>query len=153
MPDEEIELELDDQNNVEKRIRSLSEKVKLASGEKEDLRKKLEEEQQKSAALEKEHAFLSSFGEQTTKYPDAISFRDQIKERVLKGYSMDDATVAVLNQEGKLFKKEIPHESPAGGSATITPQSGSEKKVSDMSRDERRNALLEAEKRGDLGVN
>lgn len=157
MADEDIDLdkldsELEQEGKVEKRIRGLSEKVKLTSDERDELQRKLEAEQQKTAALEKERGFLSDFGNQVTKYPDAIAFRDQIKERVLKGYSVEDATVSVLNTEGKLFKRESSPESPAGGSATLTPQSPVDKKISEMSREEKRNALLEAEKRGDLGV-
>ena len=158
MPDEQIDLdkldqEIDQDGKVEKRIRGLSEKVKLTSEERDESRRKLEEEQQKVASLEKERDFLSSFGDQVTKHPDAVPFRDKIKERVLKGYSVEDATVSVLNGEGKLFKKEAPPENPAGGSAPVPPQLNVDKKVSEMTREEKRNALVEAEKRGDLGVN
>lgn len=160
MADEEIDLEaldkeLDQEGKVEKRIRALSEKVKFTSEERDSARHESEEKDKKISELEKERGFLSSFGDQTTKYPDAIAFRDKIKEKVLVGYSVEDATVSVLNSEGKLFttKKEVSLENPAGGSAPTSPQVSVDKKVSEMSREEKRNALLEAEKRGDLGVN
>jgi len=149
-----LDKQMTEESKVEKRIRDLSEKVKLTSEERDTLRKELEEQQKKVADLEKEGGFLSSFGEQVTKYPDAVTFRDKIKERVMRGYSVEDATVAVLNAEGKLSApKQAAPAAPVGGSAINVQPSVGDKKVGEMTREEKRAALIEAEKRGDLGTN
>ena len=161
MPDdidlENLEKEIDQTNKVEKRIKDLSEKVRLTSEERDETKRLSEEKDSKIKSLETERDFLSSFGEQTQKHPDAVAFRDNIKERVLKGYSVEDATVSVLNEQGKLFKEnkvidKVPPENTVGGSSMTPPPQTSDKKITDMSRDEKRQALVEAEKRGDIGM-
>ena len=152
---EQIDSEIDSTNKVEKRIKDLSEKVRLTSEERDEQKRLLQEQTEKTQSLEKERDFLNSFGDSLVKYPDAGAHKDAIKDRVLKGYSVEDATVAVLNQEGKLFKKEPlvpPRENPAGGSALNQPIIGGEKKISEMSREEKRAKLLEAEARGDISI-
>lgn len=164
MAENDLDLELLDQDiekqtKVEKRIRDLSEKVELTSKERDELKGLSAEKDTKIAGLEKERDFLNSFGDSVAKYPQASSYRDAIKEKVLSGYSVEDATVTVLVKEGKMSfdppkPKEQPKESPAGfagGSAINQPAMG-EKPVSQMSQAERRAALVEAEARGDLGM-
>ena len=157
MPDEldleQLDNEIDKENRVEKRIKYLSQMVKQTTAQRDSSKRKVEEEVAKSANLQKEVEFLNSFGDQLSKYPDASSFRDKIKEKVLKGYSVEDATVATLASEGKLSPKEVTVDNVAGGSAAVNqPIAGGQKKTSDMTRDEKRAALLEAERRGDLYV-
>ena len=64
----------------------------------------------------------------------------------MSGYTVEDATVAVLAKEGKLTGMPTPQppvENPAGGSA-ITNLGGGEKSLNEMSRDEKRAALVDA---------
>ena len=69
------------------------------------------------------------------------------------GYTVEDATFAVLGKAGKLGQPQPVVDSPIGGSAAVNqPINGASKKVSEMSRDEKRNALLEAEKRGEISL-
>lgn len=146
---------IDQNNKVEKRIKDLSEKVRLTSEERDEQKRLLGDRDTKISTLEKERDFLNSFGDQLGKYPDAAQFKDKIKERVLKGYSVEDATAAVLVSEGKYSSPKIhqPIENVAGGSAPTLHQNGGEKPINQLSRDEKRARLLEAESRGDLGVN
>ena len=158
MTDEILDLELLDgeiekENKVEKRIKDLSEKVRLTAEERDAEKRKLEEESTKASGLQKEVEFLNSFGDQLSKHPEASPYRDKIKEKVLKGYSVEDATISTLASEGKLNPREVQVDNVAGGSATVNqPITGGQKKPSEMTRDEKRVALLEAEKRGDLSM-
>ena len=148
-----LDTEIDKENKVERRIKDLSEKVRLTAEERDAEKRKLDEESAKTGNLQKEVEFLNSFGNQLGKYPDASQFKDKIKEKVLKGYSVEDATVSTLASEGKLTQKEVQIDNVAGGSATVNqPATGGQKKPFEMTRDEKRNALLEAEKRGDISM-
>ena len=154
---DELDLEtLEDSNEehvIDKRIKSLSEKVRLTAEERDAEKKKFTEESAKAGSLQKEVEFLNSFGDQLGKYPEASSYRDKIKEKVLRGYSIEDATVSTLSSEGKLTPKEVRVDNVAGGSAAVNqPVSGGEKPISEMTREEKRNALLEAEKRGEISM-
>ena len=153
---EQLDNEIEKENKVEKRIKDLSEKVKLTSEERDAIKRKVEEESAKSANLQKEVEFLNSFGDQLSKYPDAVSFKDQIKEKVLKGYSVEDATVSTLASQGKLNSKQeqdVQIDNIVGGSAAVNqPITGGQKTVTELSREEKRAKLFEAEKRGDLYI-
>ena len=157
MPDdldlEQLDNEIESTNKVEKRIKDLSEKVRLTSEERDASKLKVEEETTKAANLQKEVEFLNSFGDQLSKHPEASPFRDKIKEKVLKGYSVEDATISTLASEGKLTasQKEVQIDNVAGGSAAVNqPITGGTKKLHEMTRDEKRAKLLEAEQRGDI---
>ena len=158
MPEETLDLEqldneIESTNKVEKRIKDLSEKVRLAAEERDAVKAQVVEEANKSSNLQKEVEFLNSFGDQLSKHPEASPFRDKIKEKVLKGYSVEDATISTLASEGKLTQKEVQIDNVAGGSAAVNqPITGGQKTVLQMTRDEKRNALLEAERRGDISL-
>lgn len=158
MADEDLDLDLEDsQNKVERRIKDLSEKVKLTAEERDEKAKLLLEQEAKIATIEKERDFYSSFADSTSKYPAASEHRDAIRDKVLAGYDVEDAVVAVLAKEGKLTTENrvpevVVNESPAGGSATNTIQGGGEKTLGEMSRDEKRAELIKAESRGDLSI-
>ena len=140
-------------NKVEKRIKDLSEKVKLTSTERDDLAKAKDESEAKATAALKDVDFYKNFSAVSSKYAGANEYQDKIREKVNSGYTLEDATVSVLNSEGKFVPTaQAPRESPAGGSAVNTFNSGGEKTVGDMTQAERRAALMEAEKRGDLGL-
>ena len=160
MAEEDI-LDLEDsesverQNKVEKRIKDLSEKVKLTSEERDEKERLLQEQAKQNESLKKENDFLNSFGDAMAKYPNAVAYKDKIKEKVLKGYSMDDAINSTLISEGKYnppLKPEVPPENPAGGSAATQHTLGGEKPISELTREEKRAKLLEAEQRGDISI-
>jgi len=159
---DELDLDLDqvdqDQeraNKVEKRIKDLSEKVRLTADERDEQKRLLTERDDQLAKANKEIDFFKNFSPLTSKYQAAGEYQDRIKEKVMAGYEVEDATVAVLSKEGKLITSAAPlppKETPAGGSATNIIKAGGEKPLSEMTRDEKRAALLEAEARGDISL-
>lgn len=150
----ELDEELTQKNKVAERITTLSHKVKEASEERDAARTAEAEAKTQTEAANKERDFYASFSDATAQYPDANEYKDAIKDKVMAGYSVQDATVAVLAQEGKLGTAPAVQktENVAGGSAVNTITTTSEKKVGDMTQEEKRAALIEAEARGDLGI-
>jgi len=128
-------------SEAERRIKELSEKVELTSKDRDEKDALIKERDDKIAYLEKEKEFSDSFSDVLEKYPNAKTFKDAIKERVDKGYSVEDATFAVLGKEGKLGVREMDVDTPAGGSADTSISTDTEKPVSDMTQDERRRIL------------
>ena len=150
---EQLDKEIEQENRAEKRFKDLSEKVRLTAEERDTEKRKLEETLASKSTLEKEVEFLNSFGDQLSKHPEASQFRDKIKEKVLKGYSIEDATISTLATEGKFTPPQPIVDNPAGGSAAVNnPMTGGQKTVAEMSRDEKRAKLLEAEQRGDISL-
>lgn len=155
------ELELDDtpeipkEHPIDKRInKALADKTKA-----EEARAKADETaaqaQQEAETAKKDAEFYKNFNTVTSKYQGASEFQDQIKERYLKGIDMEEAAIGVLGKEGKYVPPQAPpppRQSPAGGSATTTITQGGEKPIGEMSQAERRAALMEAERRGDIGL-
>ena len=153
---EQLDNEIETTNKVETRIKDLSSKVKLTAEERDSAKRKVDEELARNANLTKEIEFLNSFGDQLSKHPEASPFRDKIKDKVLKGYSVEDATISTLASEGKLTASQatVQIDNVAGGSAAVNqPLTGSQKTIGEMNRDEKRAKLLEAEQRGDISVN
>lgn len=152
---EKIDGDIENKNRVEKRIKDLSEKVRTTSEERDEKDKLLAQAQVEKESLQKERDFLNSFGDTIAKYPKATQFRDEIKEKVLKGYSVEDATVATLASKGELSAppREVKIDNPAGGSATVNqPAIEGQKTPAQMSREEKRSALLEAEQKGEIYI-
>ena len=146
---DELDATLEQPSEAEKRIKQLSDKVRLSETEKDELKKLSDEKDTKIASLERENAFNSGFADTVANTPQAKEFKDDIKAKVLSGYSLEDATYAVLGKAGKLNQSSRENlESPAGGSATTTVTQGGTKSVKEMTPDERREALMEAEKAG-----
>lgn len=153
MADEQIEqveevVEEETQTNKSRGIernKDLSEKVKLTAEER-------DKERQAREAAEKEVSFYKGFTKITSKYPQAADHEDKIREKVLAGYDVEDAAVAVLNKAGKLIPPKQDKEIVAGGSAINQPAQGV-KTPREMSQAERLAALKEAEARGDIGMN
>lgn len=136
------------ENQVETRIKELSQKVKLTSEERDEQKRLNEEATSKLTQTEKERDFYASFADSIAQYPQAKDYRDTIRDKVLAGYNVEDAVVATLAKEGKLEAPKQERESPAGGSATTTPSNEAPKKFSEMNRDELKAKLAEAEKDG-----
>lgn len=158
MPDEMIDLEsnaeeINSRNRVEERIKSLSDKVRLTAEERDAAQAKIQAEAEARAKAEKERDFYASFSDSVTKYPGASEYKSVIMEKVLSGYSTEDATIAVLAKEGKLGAAPVAQPTVnIGGSAINLPQSGTPKPLSEMSREEKRQALRDAEARGDISM-
>lgn len=146
-----IEEDINNKNAVEERFINLNKRAKDAEEAKAQAEKAKQEADAKIAQMEKENNFLSSFSDATAKFPSASEYKDKIKEKVMTGYSVDDATVAILHAEGKLSSTPK-MDNVAGGSAPTQITQNANKPLNEMTRDERWGALKEAEKRGDLGL-
>lgn len=131
-------------SEAEKRIKQLSEKVRLTSEERDAQANSVKERDEKIAALERENAFNSGFVDVLGTHQAAKDHKDEIKAKVLTGYTVEDATFAVLGKAGKLGQAPATPPSPAGGSATNTINSTGQKPVQEMTQAERR-AILEKE--------
>ena len=158
MAEEEFELDLDENqeniNKVEKRIKSLSEKVKLTSEERDELKGLNENLTTEKANLSKERDFYKGFNQVSTKYPGAHEYQDKILEKVNAGYDVEDATISILAKEGKYNPASPPVEieKAAGGSAATALKGNDSKTPQEMSQDERRAMLLEMESKGELSL-
>ena|SRR3990167_761453 len=140
------------ESKVEKRIKQLSNKVKLTSKERDELAKGKQKLEIERDTAKKEVEFYSAFSDTTDKYPNAKEFKDKIKEKVLLGYSVEDAAVAVLAKEGKLTMPQPTPDNPAGGSAVNLPNTGEPKPLKDMSLEEKRAEVIKAVDRGDISL-
>lgn len=127
----------------DKRIKNLSEKVELTSKERDDFKQKAEK-------AEREAGFYKDFNGMIAKYPQAAELQDKIKEKVMGGYTVADATAAVLVGEGKFTNAPVV-DSPIGGSAINQPQK-TNKSASEMTQAERLEALRKAESQNLLSL-
>ena len=167
MPDENIDLEaldseIDRDNKVEKRIKDLSDKVR-STAEERDAQKNLNTEKDaKLADIQRERDFYAGFADVLSVNPQAKDHKDEILAKVKGGYSVEDATFAVLGKAGKLGQapaqpsqpqRHVEVASPIGGSAVTQHSTGGDKPISQLTRDEKRERLLDAEARGDIAVN
>lgn len=123
-------------SRAQERITELSDKVKQEA----EGRKVAED---KAAALEKKAAFAEGYADMLTTHPAAKEFKADIETKVNAGYTVEDATLAVLGKAGKLGFVGKQPESPAGGSATTTLNQSGEKSVAEMTQEERRKKLSE----------
>lgn len=160
MPDENIDLEaldseIERESKVEKRIKDLSEKARQAfesSNAEKAAREKAEAE--KAEAL-RERDFYSGFADVVSTNPAAKDHKDDILAKVKNGYSVEDATFAVLGKAGKLGQPAQPKQevaNPVGGSAVTQHATGGEKPLSQLTREEKRAKVLEAVERGDISM-
>lgn len=138
---EEPIIQPSDESESQKRIKQLSEKVELTAKERDEKDKLLNESNTKIATLEKENAFNSGFADMLGTHSAAKDHKDDIKAKVLAGYSVEDATLAVLAKAGKLGAAATAQPQVAGGSAATAMPSGAQKEISDMSLTEKRAAL------------
>lgn len=122
------------ENRAEERITELSDKVKTTAGER-DTEKVARE------AAERERDFYKGFSETVATNPGAKDHQDEIKEKVLKGYSVQDATFAVLGAAGKLGNQASAPQVAGGSAATTTITLNSQKSPTEMSQAERREQL------------
>ena len=130
-------------NRSEQRFKDLSDKYAKADQAREQAEKD-------KANAQKEVEFYKNFTPLTSKYQAAGELQDKIKEKVMAGYDVEDATVSVLMKEGKFPQAQEPRrDSPIGGSATTALKSEA-KDFGEMNRTEKREALgrLEQESGG-----
>lgn len=151
--EDELELELEDQqiNKTEARIKDLSSKVREQATAAADAKKAADEANTAREAAEKRAEFLESFSDVATKYPGSSEYKADIEAKVHAGYSVEDAAVAVLASNGKFTPQvEQASYSAAGGSANTEIPSYADKNVGEMTQEERRNALIELDNQGEL---
>lgn len=117
----------------QERITELSDKVKTEAEGRQTA-------ETKAADAERRATFAEGFVEVVATHPEAKDHKDEIKEKVLKGYSVQDATFAVLGAAGKLGGVVTPPQVAGGSATTAMPQSG-EKPISEMTQAERRAQL------------
>lgn len=156
MPGETVPLT--EPNRAEQRIQELSGKVESTAKERDEQAKLAQEATTKTLAAEKDRDFFKGFSDVVAEHPAAREYQADILAKVQAGYSVKDATTVILNDAGKLAPPAAPpppvveREMAAGGSAAVGITAPGGKSVADMSRDEKRAALIEAEQRGDLGI-
>lgn len=141
-------------NQIEKRIKDLSGKAKSAYEERDAAKTQFEKAELERQAALKDAEFYKNFNTTASKYQGANEYQDQIREKVMGGYTMDDAMISILAKEGKYQPPVAPAPkpaSPAGGSAPTNLVSG-EKTIAEMTQAERRAQLMEAERKGDIGL-
>lgn len=124
---------------AEIRNKDLSEKVITTAKERDEA--KAEAERAKRDA-----EFYKNFNTVAGKYQGATDFQDKIKEKVDAGYDIEDAAISILAKEGKFNTPVAQRESPMGGSATTSMPSGEDKPVNEMTRDEKRERLMQIER-------
>lgn len=153
MNDEEdldLTTELEPDKRNDKRYKDLADKVKTTAEERDQIAEEKAKAEAEAQAAKKEAEFYKGFNTVASKYEGANEYQDKILEKVNAGYDIEDATVAVLNKEGKFnperSEPSVSPQSPAGGSATTTMTSGDEKPINEMSRDEKREALEQIER-------
>ena len=150
---EELDENIEKESKVEKRIKDLSEKVRLTSTERDEFKKLNDDKDTKLAETQRESDFYKGFADVMSTHPAAKDHKDEILTKVKGGYSVEDATFAVLGKAGKLGQpKPAPAENPAGGSAVTQHSTDGQKSLNEFSRDEKRAKLLEAEARGDISL-
>lgn len=144
--DTDLDLDLTDEEKKPRRDqrvdKALSEKAK-AEEERDKTLKALEKQKAETEALKKDIEFNKNFSAVSSKYQGASEFQDKIKELADKGYDLEHAAVAVLNQEGKFTSTPLPKENPAGGSAGTQVTKGT-KSIGEMTQAEKREILKDS---------
>lgn len=119
--------------------------------------KKAEEDKQKALEERDTAVFENSFNQIASTYPKATEHKDAIQAKVKAGYSVDDATIAVLQKEGKLMTAdEIKKKETAGedlGGSNHTPDLGNRNTGDkEPTVEEAAQAFRDAEARGEIGL-
>lgn len=146
---DELDAELNQPSDSQKRIKSLSDKLVEKDQETATERAAREKAEANTAEMTRERDFYQGFSEMISTNPAAKDHKDDILAKVKSGLTVEDATFAVLGKAGKLNQPKVEVQTTmAGGSAsTSLPQGGTEKSVGEMTQSERR---AELESRADL---
>ena len=129
----------------------LSEKVIHGKKEKEELTLAKDALEKEKADTAKERDFYKDFSAHSSTYPQATEYQEKIWEKVKGGYSTEDAITSTLAKEGK-FQMPVSQGDVAGGSASNQIRDVGEKKLSEMTTDEKLAKLIELEKTGDISI-
>lgn len=141
----ELDNLINEPSESEKRIKQLSSTVKTTSEERDAEKQRADAAEAKVAEAERAAQFSDSFSDVVSTNPAAKDFKDDIRNKVMSGYTVQDATYAVLGAAGKLGQSVAETASPAGGSASINlPSAGATKTAAEMTQEERRAVLSEA---------
>jgi len=130
-------------NPVEARITDLSSKVKTASEERDAAKAAAD-------AAQKKAAFAEGFLDVVVANPAAKDHKAEIEAKVSAGYTVQDATYAVLGAAGKLGTPQVARTPITGGSAATPITIQGNKELENMSREELRAAFLEEVKKGNI---
>lgn len=148
---DELEASLNEPSDAEKRIKQLSGKVKEEAEAREAALKAQAEAQTKAEEAEKRAAFAEGFADVVAQNPAAKDFRADIQQKVMSGYTLEDATFAVLGKAGKITPPQAETESPAGGSSPTNPSNVQvNKSPREMNSDELQAAMQAANDSGEL---
>jgi hypothetical protein len=141
----EIDQVINEPSDAEKRIKDLSSKVKTASEERDAEKARADAEAAKALDATRERDFYSGFSDVVGNNPAAKDHKDEIKAKVLSGYTVEDATYAVLGKAGKLSQPApvVEKTQVGGGSATNGALQAGQKGVAEMTQEERRQAITE----------
>jgi len=151
-----LDADINQTNKIQDRIKNLSSKVKMTSEERDEFQKLNTELTDSNDTLTKERDFFKGFSTLSPeKYPNVAEHQDAIRDKVLAGYSMEDAALTVLAKEGKLPQVEVApevKEDVAGGSAPNAITSDGEKTLAEMTMEDKRAKLVELETKGEIGL-
>ena len=140
-------------SGAETRIKTLSSKVETAAKERDEAKRLQGEAVVKTAEAQKERDFFSGFADVVASQPAAKEHKDEILQKFKNGYTVDDATIAVLTKAGKYQAPKGEVSNPAGGSAIVNPpNSGATKTVKEMTQAERREELIKLEQQGAISL-
>lgn len=154
---DDLELDLDTQETTEEinrkdsRIKSLSDKVKTTSEERDTLAKAKAEAEAKAELAQKDADFYKGFNTVSSKYEGSTEYQDKIREKVALGLDVEEATMLIMAKEGKYTPPVVPsvRESAAGGSASTGITDSVEKPYKEMGRADLKSALQELESKGE----
>lgn len=123
------------------RFKDLSEKVETTAKERDEAKADAD-------AAKKDLEFYKGFSTISSKaeYSAAPDYQEKIKEKFDTGYTLEDAALSVLGKAGKLNAPQMQRQSPAGGSASTAMKSVDDKPVNEMTKEEKREKLMELER-------
>ncbi len=152
--EQDVDLNDNNQEDINREIsrnKSLSDKVKKTSEERDAEKARADEAEAKANQAQKDVEFFKNFNTASAKYPGSSEYQDKIREKANLGLDVEEATMLVMAKEGKYNPTQAPveRESAAGGSAT-TSMPLSDKSIENMSQSDIRAALVEAEAKGEF---
>jgi hypothetical protein len=150
---EELDVELNQPSESEKRIKQLSGTVKSMAEERDAAKQAADAAAAQAAEVARERDFYAGFADVVSQNPAAKDHKDDILSKVKSGYTVEDAAWAVLGKAGKIGQSNTVDVNVAGGSAVNAIQQNTQKPVNEMTQAERLEGLREAEARGELSMN
>lgn len=132
----------------ENRIKDLADKLKEKDSVHSLEKEEWEKEKSKLAQETREAKFELELTNQSSKYPHAKEFKDDIKSYAFeKGLSVEEATTLVLTKNNKLVTgqdiQRVRSDSNSFGGASVTIPTSGENDPARMTQDERRQKLNE----------